>query len=141
VPGDLVIKKEENAMSENVRTCPVSKNRLSDAQAAAVALIATGKSFKHVCDSLSIDPRTLYRWRRERAFRRALDARRAELWHSAADRLRAMLDRSLDVFEEQLGEQFRPSRFRAANAILRIAGVRAAMEPARHGKKPRRKGL
>lgn len=122
-------------MSENVRKCPVSKNRLSDAQAAAVALIAAGKSFKHVCDSLSIDPRTLYRWRRERAFRRALDARRNELWSTAGDRLRSMLDRSLDVFDEQLNDVFRPSRFRAANAILRIAGVRAAIEPASSKKK------
>ena len=126
-------------MSEKVRKCPVSKNRLSDAQAVAVAMIAMGKSFKQVCDSLSIDPRTLYRWRRERAFRRELDARRGELWSTAGDRLRSMLDRSLDVFEEQLNEVFRPTRFRAANAILRIAGVRAAIDPT--ASKKRRRGL
>ena len=114
-------------MSENVRKSPVSKNRLSDAQTAAVALIVAGRSLKHVCDSLNIDPRTLYRWRRERAFRRALDARRRDLWANASDRLRAMLDRSLDVFEEQLNERYQPTKFRAAHAVLRIAGVRATV--------------
>jgi len=105
---------------------------------AAVALIAAGKSFKRVSESLSVDPRTLYRWRRERAFRRALDARRNELWSSAGDRLRSMLDRSLDVFDEQLSETFRPSRFRAASAILRIAGVRGAVDPSRHKARSRK---
>lgn len=124
-------------MSENVRRCPISKNRLSDAQQSAIAMIVSGQTFKRVCDALTIDPRTLYRWRRERAFRRALDARRGELWSTAGDRLRSMLDRSLDVFDEQLSETFRPSRFRAANAILRIAGVRAAIDPSSRAKKRR----
>jgi hypothetical protein len=34
------------------------------------------------------------------------------------------------VLEQQLGDSYDPHRFRAANAILRIAGVRKGVEPA-----------
>jgi hypothetical protein len=101
-------------------------------------MIASGRTFKSICDALTIDARTLYRWRRLPAFKRALNRRRDELWSSAADRLRSMLERSLDVFDEQLSETFRPTRFRAANAILRIAGMRAAMDPAATKRKRQR---
>ena len=71
----------------------------------------------------------LQHWRRRAAFRSALHKRREEIWNEAADRLRAMLTRSLDIVEEQLGVLYEPSRVRAANMVLRHTGVRAAIDP------------
>lgn len=104
--------------------------KLSEPQRTAIEMLSIGRSLAAVATALSIDPRTLYRWRRERDFGRALDARRGELWSSAADRLRALLSPSLDVLEQQLADSFEPARYRAANAILRIAGIRKGLEPA-----------
>jgi hypothetical protein len=121
-------------VSENFRDFPISKNArsaLSDAQHAAVAMLAMGKSFPHVAEEVKVDVRTIYNWRKLPAFRRALRKRREEIWHESADRLRAMLTRSLDIVEEQLAVRYEPSRVRAANMVLRHTGVRAAIDPTR----------
>jgi hypothetical protein len=121
--------------SENFREFPVSSNvadvagELSDAQNAAVALLVSGKSFTRAAEALSVDVRTIYNWRKLPAFRRAMRARREEVWNEAADRLRAVLVRSMEVFEEFLHDRYDMHRFRAANAVLRHSGVRAALDP------------
>jgi hypothetical protein len=118
--------------SEKFRNFPVSKNAssaLSEAQQAAAAMLATGKSFQRVAEELKVDVRTIYNWRRLPPFRRALNKRRKEIWNESADRLRAMLTRSLDIVEEQLAVRYEPSRVRAANMVLRHTGVRAAIDP------------
>ena len=116
-------------VSDNFRKFPVSKNALSDAQTTAAAMLATGKSYQRVADELKVDVRTIYNWRKLPAFRRAARARREAIWNEAADRLRAMLTRAMDIFETQLEDRFQPTQFRAANAVLRHTGVRAAIDP------------
>lgn len=124
-------------MSQDVSKCPVSENELSEAQESAAAMLAVGKRQQDVAQALGIDRRTLFRWRRERAFKRALNAGRRELWSSASDRIRAMLGQSVDVLEQQLGDRYIPSRVRAATTILRLAGVGKSVPPPVNAKKKR----
>ncbi|CAN5365091.1 hypothetical protein BH09PLA1_BH09PLA1_05320 [soil metagenome] len=116
-------------ISEEFRSFPVLENDLTDAQRTAVAMLAMGKSFKFVADELGVDPRTIYNWRQQQTFQEALRERREEAWCGASDRLRAMLDQSLDVLAENLAARFDESRFRAASTILRISGLRRAVDP------------
>lgn len=126
-------KIRKNPVSSNVSNdaadVPLSDPQLSDAQLAATALLATGKSYQRVADELNIDPRTLFTWRQLPAFRRALRARRDEIWCEVSDRFRTSLTRSMDVFDEFLNSHFDMNRFRAASTMLRHSGLRAAVDP------------
>ena len=81
--------------------------------------------------AIDVDDKTLYNWRRDAAFVEALDARRAELWDDAAQRLRAMVHPSLDILEQDLANRHERARFRAATAVLRLADLRRTLHPAR----------
>jgi len=125
-------------VSENFRDFPVSSNvELTDAQHAAVALLASGKSFTSAAEALGVDVRTIYNWRKLSAFRRALRGRREEVWQEAQDRMRALLVRAMDVFDEFMDQRYEMTRYRAASAVLRHSGMRAALETqdTRRGKK------
>jgi hypothetical protein len=122
-------------MSENVRLAAADRrnepmqNSLNELQKAAIEMLAIGGSLPGACEALKIDPRTLYRWRKNRSFARALDKRRAEIWSSAADQLRALLCPAVEVLQQQLADSYDPNRYRAANAILRIGGVGKGVVP------------
>jgi len=112
--------------SENVRECPTSENDLSslnDKKAAAIEFLLLGRSFSACARALGIDPRTLYRWRQEDAFAEELKRRRQEIWGEAGDRIRAMVNPSLDVMEENLAARYDRARFRAASTILRLTNI------------------
>jgi hypothetical protein len=116
------------SMSENVRLCPTAENDLSDKQRLAVDLLASGRSIKDTAQAAAVDPRTIYRWRQEEAFREELDQRRRELRSIASDRLGALLEPALDVLEQQLNDRYDRARFRAAATILRLARVGGSAE-------------
>src|SRR4051812_29331232 len=90
-----------------------SLNGLNEQQMAVIELLVLGQSYSTVAKNAGIGRRTLYRWRQEEAFAEQLAARRQEIWSEAADRMRAMVTRSLDVMEEQLGQKYDRSRVRA----------------------------
>jgi hypothetical protein len=117
-PKPLKFPTGENAL---IASC------LSDKQRAAVELIAIGKTYQFVCDTLAIDRKTLYLWRQDEEFKQALSERRRERWSAATDRLQAMLDRSLDILEQHLRDRYDCARFRAATSVLRIAGLSRCM--------------
>jgi len=125
-----------NTESENVRECPIAGDSLNEQgvslnerQRAAIEMLLAGKSVGAIAQALDIDPRTLYRWRQEEAFRAELEARRRALWDEAAERLRAMVHPSLDILERQLADRYDRARFVAANAVLRLAGVHKVVAP------------
>lgn len=90
-------------------------------------MLAIGKSLKLIAQTLEIDPKTLYHWRKDPDFQAALSDRRRELWSSANDRLRGLLDESIDVIEQQLRDRYDRSRFRAAATLLRLAGLKSQL--------------
>ena len=118
-------------MSQDVPECPNPGDRLNgappsltDKQLAAIELLLRGKSMSAVATALSMDRRTLYRWRQEEPFRFELECRRRELWDEAADRLRGMVHPSLDILERELADRYDGARHRAATAVLRLADLR-----------------
>ena len=121
----------EPAMSGKVPDCPIGQNRLNEAglslnekQQTAIELLAIGKSLAAVARQLDIDRRTLYRWRQDARFREALWDRRRELWSTAIERVRGMVNPSLDVIEQHLCDRYERIRFRAAQTVLNLASLK-----------------
>jgi hypothetical protein len=119
-------------MTQNVPKRPVGENDLneyglSEKQLAVIDLLVMGKSYQFTADALAVTRKTVYRWRQDEDFKRALSERRRERWSSATDRLQSMIDRSLDVMEQHLNDRYDRSRFRAATAVLRVAGLNKCM--------------
>ena len=117
-----------NEMSvANVSECPTAGDNLNEKQLAAIDLLSCGKSYTAVAKSIDVDRRTIYRWRQNPEFAGTLEERRLELWEEASERLRALVQPSLDVLEHQLNDRYDRARFAAATAILRMANLPKAM--------------
>ena len=126
---------EKDSTSENFRKLPIQKNslnedpsslneelpRLNEKQWTAVEMLLAGKSLGTIARVVGVTPRTLYTWRQEETFRAELARRRREIYSATAERLRALIDPSLDVIEEQLHDPYDRARVRAAQTILRFA--------------------
>jgi hypothetical protein len=86
----------------------------------AVDLIAAGATDTEAAQKLNLNRVTVTRWRcYSPTFRATLAVRRREVWGAAADRLRALLPKALNVLAEALeGED----RVPAALALLKLAG-------------------
>ena len=66
----------------------------------------------------------------DEAFQAEFNRRRQEVWGSAADRLRTTLGNAVRIFRRQLRSQDERTAFRAAQALLQIAGSsRLALPP------------
>ena len=86
---------------------------------------STAATARHV----GVDRRTIFRWMRDcEPFRSELARRRRELWHTAGDRLRALVGQSLTILQDQLADTWEPTRFRAAVALVRLAQARMLVE-------------
>ena len=96
---------------------------LNEKQLAAVELLALGTSFVRIAKELEIGRRTLFDWRQKESFQSAVRARHRELWGDVTDRLRMLVDPSVEVLVEHLNDRYDRSRFRAATAILRLANI------------------
>ena len=114
---------------ENSRKFPILARAFSDKQNAAIELLVLGNTLAATAQAIDVDAKTLYNWRQDAAFIEALEARRAELWDQAAQRLRAMVHPSLDILEQDLSNRHDRARFRAATAVLRLADLRRTLHP------------
>ena len=94
---------------------------LSEPQLQALDLLIQGHSDTRIAQSLTIDRRTLYRWRHQPAFAQALADQRHQLRQSAADRLHTLLPAAFNVLKTQLLAPYDRTAFRAAATILRFA--------------------
>ena len=94
---------------------------LTPRQETAVELLLSGKSDAATAEALGIHRTTVARWRAAHpAFQAELARRRAELFGAAAERLRGLIPKSLDVMEAALDGDHKLS---AAQAVLRMAGM------------------
>ena len=108
-------------MPEGARQCPISKNSLHEKQLAAIEMLAVGRSLGGIAKAVEVDPKTLYRWRKDDEFLEILNARRREVWGDLVGRLRDLTQPSLEVMAEHLEDRYDRARFRAAALILRLA--------------------
>ena len=120
-------------VNTDVRKCPKMSDLahgesgsfdLEEKQQLAVRLIVTGKSFNTIAHALEINVRTLYRWRSQDSFRKAIDHLRRKLWTQGVDRLRSLVHPALTEIEKQLKDRDQRARYRSANAVLRHANLR-----------------
>jgi Homeodomain-like domain len=102
-----------------------SRQELSLEQLNAIDLLVTGKSDREVAEVVGVSRQTVCGWRLyDPSFQAELNRRRKEVWGAAADRLRSLLPKALEVLERELDEG--PNSWRAALKVLEMAGFAAA---------------
>jgi hypothetical protein len=88
----------------------------------AIDLLAAGKTDTETATALELHRTTVTKWRLyDPVFQAALNRRRAEVWGAAADRLRSLIPKALDVLADALGTKMNYMDVKAAVAILRLA--------------------
>jgi hypothetical protein len=88
----------------------------------AIDLLAAGKTDQETADLLGLHRTTVTKWRLyDPVFQAALNRRRAEVWGAAADKLRSLVPKALDVLAAALDKPMGHRDFKAAVAILRLA--------------------
>ena len=127
---DAILAQAEGESAQNCPNPPSAEKSsqlhalsLNEKQRIAIEMLAMGRSYVATAKELGIGRRTLFDWRQTESFQEALRARHRELWGDVTDRLRMLVDPSVEVLVEHLNDRYDRSRFRAATAILRLANV------------------
>ena len=124
--------RDDSGPATNAPTArPITEEReaLTPQQFQAIELVLLGKKDREVADAVGVSRRTIIRWRLQDAdFIAELHRRRRELCDGSADRLRRLLDPSIDVLIEFLQSRYDMHRFRAATTLLRLANVRSVVQ-------------
>jgi predicted transcriptional regulator len=106
-------------MTRQNQTNPdTSRPELTPQQAAAVDLLALGRTITEVAEAVGVTRQTVSGWLNQQPeFQAALNRKRRELWEGWRDRLRAMLPSALDVIESELEK----GNLKAALEIVKTA--------------------
>lgn len=100
---------------------------LTPQQQAAADALAAGSTVTEAAAAVNVSRQTVSEWlHHDHGFRVELNRRRAELWASSSDRLRALLPKALDVVAAAL-DGYRP--LPAALAVLKAVGLHALGAP------------
>src|SRR4029450_11045120 len=100
---------------------------LTEEQATAVDLLATGRTIGETAEALKVPMQTVHEWCRSHPGVQAeLNACRQELWTGTADRLRALLPKALEVLAEELKGE---NRLHAAVHVLKACRLYGAELP------------
>jgi len=100
-------------------------DNLNEKKQIAIELLASGNACTTVARKIGVDRCTVYRWRQQPEFQARLAARIHELWGEATDRLKSMVEPSLEVMAEHLEDRYDRARFRAASLVLRLVKLGA----------------
>ena len=100
---------------------------LTEEQATAVDLLATGRTIGETAEALKVPRQTVHEWCRSHPGVQAeLNTRRQELWTGTTDRLRALLPKALEVLAEELKGE---NRLHAAVHVLKACRLYGAELP------------
>jgi DNA-binding CsgD family transcriptional regulator len=103
---------------------------LSELQLQAIELTMQGHTDVAIAEMLGINRRTLWRWKNlDDDYRRVLNNARIQLYATAADRYQMLLTRATGVMSQNLQDSAEENRFRAAIAILNMAGSFRPLPP------------
>ena len=117
---------------------------LSSAQLVGLELLLLGKTDQETANTLGITRETVWSWRHEHPiFMSTLERRRAEVWGTAGERLRSLMQKAID----NIAALVESGDFHASIALLKITGmyggvVNVLSETTRRrssGSRPRRK--
>jgi hypothetical protein len=93
----------------------------------AIDLLVTGKTDGQVAEAVGLHRVTVTKWRLyDPWFQAELNRRRLDLWGVAAERLRALLPKALDVIERELDG---PLPYAVALNVLKLTGLDKAGPP------------
>jgi hypothetical protein len=117
--------------AQHFRKAPdVAPLPLTDQQRRAAALLALGRTDQHVRAELRLSRYALWRWRTKNpAFRAEIARRRQALWNNSADHLRALMPKALKVLSAHMKSNYDRTSYRAAIALLRLAGASKIAPP------------
>ena len=86
-------------------------------QRRALTLLASGETVTETARTLKISPRTLHRWREDKAFRAELDRLLGVVEDETRDRLKGLLPKALNLLDKELSGKGHPA-IRAAREVL-----------------------
>ena len=93
---------------------------LSSAQLVGLELLLLGKTDQETANTLGITRETVWSWRREHPiFMSELEKRRAEVWGSAGERLRSLMQKAID----NIAALVESGDVDASIAVLKITGM------------------
>jgi DNA-binding CsgD family transcriptional regulator len=102
---------------------------LSDKQLRAIELTIQGYSDARISEILSVDPKTLWRWKtHNEVYRNYLTHARFQRQAVSVDRYQLLLDKSTIILSQALSDPDPKTRFRAANIIFNMAGCFKPLE-------------
>jgi hypothetical protein len=103
--------------------------RLTDEQLRAIELTIQGYSETQISQELSVDRKTLWRWKtHDELYRTHLSHARFQRQASSVDRYQILLDKSTYILSQALGDPDPKIRFRAANVVFNMAGCFKPLE-------------
>jgi hypothetical protein len=103
---------------------------LTPQQHQAIDLLLAGRSDTKTAAILNLHRCTVTRWRLyNHVFQAELNRRRQESWGIAADKIRKVLAKAVRVFKNQIAAEDQKVSFRAAKALLQLAGSSRLIAP------------
>jgi transposase-like protein len=103
------------------------ERNLSPKQELAADLLAAGETISGAAEKVGVARQTLSEWfNHSQEFRIAIESRRAEVWQTMTNKLRALVPKAIEALEQELSGV---NRMRAAAQILKLAGLHNAPTP------------
>jgi hypothetical protein len=103
---------------------------LTERQLRAIELTMQGHHDIQIAQMLNIDRKTLWRWKTlDDDYRRVLANARIQLYSAATDRYQILLGRATSILAKFLEDPAEQNRFRAALALLNMAGCFRPLSP------------
>jgi IS30 family transposase len=104
-------------------------NGLSDKQEMAIELVVCGMSDRDIAEQTGKSRQTINRWRNhDPDFRAVLAERRKATRERHRDELSGLVSEAIEVMRDVMREGDMSTRLRAAQAVLRMSGLQAAMQ-------------
>ena len=97
------------------------RKHLSEIKKTAIDLLLQGLADQDVAAQVGADRSTIFRWRRQPRFARALEAQRQLRRERAANQLQSMVPGALKILQQQLDSSDNRERLRAVSILLRFA--------------------
>jgi hypothetical protein len=132
----MTIFPQPRSLTESIANHVPNTTKLNAQQEACIELLATGQTKTAAAAAIGVAARTVFRWCHNAGFVAALNERRHDLQEANTERMRSLVCRALAVYEEALGSPDLAIRFKAAEQILRYAGI-IALPPVKGSTDPR----
>ena len=105
-------------------------DELTELQLRAIELTLQGHNDVQIAQRLSIDRKTLWRWKTlDDDYRRVLANARAQVYGAATDRYQVLLGRATAILAKSLDDPADEHCFRVALAVLNMAGAFKPLHP------------